>query len=105
MARTELGREIEAGLREAIAHSRGEIYLETRVASAMQAARVREIRKGVAKSPKDFESRFGVPARTLEGWEHGRKVDATARALLLVIASDPEVVERAVRRSVDVGDV
>jgi putative transcriptional regulator len=93
--RTKLGREIEAGLREAIAYQRGEIALETRVVEPMPAARVRQIRKSVARSPKEFERRFGVPARTLEGWEQGRKVDVTARVLLTVIERNPEAVESA----------
>ena len=93
--RTKLGLEIEAGLREAIAYRRGEIALETRVVEVMPATRVREIRKAVAKSPKEFERRFGVPARTLEGWEQGRKVDVAARVLLTVIEKNPEAVELA----------
>jgi DNA-binding transcriptional regulator YiaG len=60
----------------------------------MPAARVREIRKAVAKSPKEFERRFRIPARTIEGWEQGRKVDAPARALLRLIERDAETVER-----------
>jgi putative transcriptional regulator len=92
--RTELGREIEAGLREAIAWKRGEIALPTQIIEAMPAARVREIRKAAAKSPKEFERRFRIPARTVEGWEQGRKVDAPARALLRLIERDAETVER-----------
>lgn len=93
--RTELGLELEAGLREAIAHRRGEIALESRIIEPMPASRVKAIRKAVAKSPKDFEKRFGVPARTLEGWEQGRKVDVASRVLLKVIEKEPEAVERA----------
>jgi putative transcriptional regulator len=93
--RTELGREIEAGLREAIAHRRGEIALESRIVNPMSAERVKEIRRSVAKSPREFERRFGVPARTVEGWEQGRKLDVAGRILLTVIAKDPEAVERA----------
>jgi putative transcriptional regulator len=51
----------------------------------MPAARVKEIRKKVAKSPKEFERRFGVPARTLEGWEQNKKVDVAGRVLLKVV--------------------
>ncbi|MEO8927098.1 MAG: transcriptional regulator [Caulobacteraceae bacterium] len=94
-SRTRLGLEIEAGLREAIAFQRGEIALETRIVEPMPATRVRQIRKAVAKSPKEFERRFGVPARTLEGWEQGRKVDVAARVLLTVIERNPEAVELA----------
>ncbi|HLI65754.1 MAG TPA: hypothetical protein VKU90_05260 [Caulobacteraceae bacterium] len=93
---TDVAREIEAGLREAIAWKRGEIALPVRRAGeAMPAERVREIRKSVAKSPREFEARFGVPARTVEGWEQGRKVDIAAAVLLTVIAKNPAAVEAA----------
>jgi len=36
-----------------------------------------------------------VPARTVEGWEQGKKVDVAARVLLTVIEKEPEAVERA----------
>ncbi|HUZ12411.1 MAG TPA: hypothetical protein VMU93_06150 [Caulobacteraceae bacterium] len=99
--RSKLGREIETGLREAIAWKRGEIELPVRISEAMPAARVKEIRKSVAKSPKEFERRFGVPARTVEGWEQGRRVDVAAAVLLTVIATEPEVVERAVHAALN----
>ncbi len=95
MKRTRLGVDIEAGLREALAWKRGEVALPVRVVDLMPAARVKEIRKSVAKSPKDFEKRFGVPARTLEGWEQGRRVDVAAAVLLTVIAKNPQAVEQA----------
>jgi putative transcriptional regulator len=93
--RTKFGLALEESLREALAYKRGEIELQTRIIEAMPAARVKAIRKGVAKSPREFERRFGVPARTLEGWEQGKKVDVTARVLLTVIEKEPEAVERA----------
>ncbi len=93
--RTELGLQIEAGLREAIAHRRGALALEGRVVNPMPADRVKAIRKGVAKSPKEFEQRFGVPARTLEGWEQGKRLTTAERVLLQVIERDPKAVERA----------
>ena len=95
--RSELGREIEAGLREAVAWKRGLIALPVQIVEAMPAARVKEIRKLVAKSPREFEQRFGVPARTIEGWEQGRRVDVTAAVLLTVIAKAPGIVEQAIR--------
>jgi putative transcriptional regulator len=93
--RTALGLDIEAGLKEIKAHREGKISLESRVIEEMPAGRVKEIRKKVAKSTKDFEQRFGVPARTVEGWEQGKRVDLTGRVLLRVIERDPEAVERA----------
>lgn len=90
-----LAAEIEAGLREAISHRKGETTLPSRLVDPMPAGRVQGIRRRVAKTTKEFERRFGVPARTIEGWEQGRKVDVAARVLLTVIEKDPEAVERA----------
>jgi len=95
--RTKLGLEIESGLREAIAHRRGQVALESRIVDPMSPARVKEIRKSVARSPREFEKRFGIPARTLEGWEQGRKLAMSDRILLTVIEKNPEAVERALR--------
>ncbi len=93
--RTEFGLRLEEGLTEALAWKRGEVALPVLNVEPMPAARVREIRKRLARSPKAFERRFGIPARTLEGWEQGRQVDATSRILLTVIEREPEMVERA----------
>ena len=94
-SRTALGLEIEAALKESVAYRRGEIALEGRVIEPMSAARVKEIRKKVARSPKEFAKRFGVPARTIEGWEQNKKIDVAGRVLLRVIEHDPDFVEQA----------
>ncbi|MGZ8363148.1 MAG: helix-turn-helix domain-containing protein [Caulobacteraceae bacterium] len=92
---TEFGDDLISALKEVKAHRRGEIALPARSVSAMPASRVRAIRKAVAKSPREFEARFGLPARTLEGWEQGRKLDVASRLLLLTIEKEPDAVERA----------
>lgn len=98
--RTPLGLEIEAGLRAAVAHRRGEVALPVRRVEAMSAERIRSIRRAVALSPKQFEREFGIPARTLEGWEQDRRrPDPAARVLLTVIEKDPEAVRRALDAS------
>lgn len=95
--RTRFGRALEQALHEVVAHQRGEIALSSRIVNPMRPEQVKAIRKSVAaKSPGEFERRFGVPARTLEGWEQGRKLDQTARVLLTVIEKEPEAVERAI---------
>lgn len=96
---TEFGRELIGSLKEALAHKRGKIALQARVVEPMPAARVKAIRKAVSKSPREFESRFGVPARTVEGWEQGRKIDVAARVLLTVIEKNPKAVERALAKA------
>lgn len=96
---TDFGRDLIAAAREALSHKRGEIALPVRVIDPMTPERVKEIRKKVAKSPKEFERRFGVPARTLEGWEQNKKVDVAGRVLLMVIERDPQAVERALAKA------
>jgi len=92
---TDFGRDLIASAKEALSHKRGELALPTRVVEQLSAARVKKIRKSVAKSTRDFEKRFCIPARTVEGWEQGRPVDLTSRLLLLVIEKDHKAVERA----------
>lgn len=89
---------IEA-LEEVAAWKRGATAVQTVNVEPMPAARIRAIRRKVAKSAREFEARFGIPASTLSNWEQGRRVpDPAARVLLKVIEEDPEVAERAARR-------
>ena len=93
---TEFGKALVQGLQEVLAYRRGETELETVDYDVMPPARVKAIRKRVAKSARDFERRYHIPARTVEGWEQGRrKPDMTARILLQVIEREPDAVERA----------
>lgn len=94
----DVARSIEQGLREMMAHRRGEVALETVTYDLMPAERVKAIRKAAGDTPLKFARRFGIPARTLEGWEQGRrKPDVAARVLLTVIEREPEAVERALK--------
>ncbi len=92
---TAFGKALIASLKEALAHKQGKIALPTRIIEEMPAARVKQIRKSVSSSPKEFAKRFGVPARTVEGWEQGKRVDVAARVLLTVIEKNPKAVEKA----------
>jgi putative transcriptional regulator len=57
---------------------------------------VRKIRQALNLSQAEFSGRFGIPIATLRDWEQGRrKPEGAARALMLVIKSDPEAVTRA----------
>jgi putative transcriptional regulator len=96
---TSFGAGLIEALQEAIAWKRGELELTVVSYPSITADRVKTIRKAVAKSPKDFAKRFGIPARTLEGWEQGRRhPDPAAVTLLRVIEKNPEVVEAVVRK-------
>lgn len=64
----------------------------------LSADQIRSIRRATSSSLKDFQSKFGIPARTLEGWEQGRRSpDAVALILLRVIEADPQTVRNALR--------
>lgn len=94
----DFGEALLEGLPEAAALKRGEITLEVRNVDPMPPARIKAIRKKVARSAVQFEKRFGIPAATINNWEQGRrKPDPAARLLLSVIEQDPEAVERAAR--------
>lgn len=57
-------------------------------------ARAIRLRKGLSQS--EFARSFGVPRRTLQDWEQGRRIpDATSRAFLRVIDREPAAVKRA----------
>ncbi len=96
---TKFGKDLMSALKEVRAHRRGEIALPVRNADAISAQRVKAIRTSLAKSTKDFERRFGIPARTVEGWEQGRKLDVAASILMATIERAPDVVEKTVAKS------
>jgi putative transcriptional regulator len=95
---TKFGKDLIGALKEVRAHRRGEIALPVRNVDAISARRVKAIRTSLAKSTKDFERRFGIPARTIEGWEQGRKLDVAASILMATIERAPEVVEKTVAK-------
>ncbi len=95
---TQFGTDLLEALGEVRAHRRGEVALLVRHFDVVSAKKVKAIRSALAKSPKAFEQRFGIPARTVEGWEQGRKLDVAASILMTVIEARPEVVEAAVAK-------
>jgi putative transcriptional regulator len=96
---TKFGADLISALQEVRAHRRGEIALPSRKVNVISAKRVKAIRTSLAKSPKDFERRFGIPARTVEGWEQGRKLDIAASILMTMIEREPDVVEATITQN------
>ena len=91
-----VGRDVVAGLKEAIAHIRGEIKLPTREYEVPGPVDVKAIRSKLGLSQSEFSRRYGFSVRTLQDWEIGRsKPPSAARAYLIVIERCPETVERA----------
>ena len=93
---TPVGRAVIEGLKEAIAHVRGEITLPTyRYAERVDVKKVRS-RSGLSQA--QFAERYGFSVRTLQEWELGRAQPPSAvRAYLTVIDRDPRAVEAALR--------
>ena len=57
---------------------------------------VRAIRARTGLSQAKFAARYGFSPASLKNWEQGRRQpDVAARAYLLVIANEPEAVDRA----------
>jgi len=96
---TPVGRGVIAGLKEAIAHARGEIKLPTYTYPAR--VNVKAIREKSGLSQSEFANRYGFNVRTLQEWEVGRAQPPSAvRAYLIVIDDAPDVVAAALAKSV-----
>jgi putative transcriptional regulator len=66
------------------------------VAHAPEGIDVRALRQRLKLSQDAFARTFGVPKRTIQDWEQGRRSpEGAARVLLKVIDREPEAVKRA----------
>ncbi|HKO07765.1 MAG TPA: helix-turn-helix domain-containing protein [Alphaproteobacteria bacterium] len=85
-----------AGLREALAHARGEVELPEYTVTVPDKVDVADLRKLLGLSQRAFARRFGLDVTAVHAWEQGRRrPDRTARILLAVIANEPAAVRRA----------
>lgn len=91
---TDAFKSIEQGMKEAIAHARGEakgIIHEIDIPDPD----VQAIRAQTGLSQADFARSIGVKKATLLNWEHRRRSpEGPARVLLALIATDPKIVQR-----------
>lgn len=95
---TRVGDDLVEAFEQMAKHLRGEIELEAHDVTGgdMTPARIKAIRLKVASSTKEFERRFGIPARTMESYEQGRRnLDGAMRALLRIIDREPKAARRA----------
>ncbi len=91
-----LGRELIAGMEEAVAYARGEIELPTRVVEVPEAVDVAAIRRRLRLSQERFAEKFGFTVASVRDWEQRRRrPERTARMLLQIIDKEPEAVLRA----------
>ena len=85
---------IEQGLKEAIAHARGEGTAKIHEIDIPDAD-VQAIRARTGLSQAEFAKSIGVKKSTLLNWEQQRRSpDGPARVLLALIDRDPGIVQR-----------
>jgi putative transcriptional regulator len=90
------GQRLLAGLRDALAHARGELELPSYTVTVPERVDVAKLRLGLGLSQSAFARAFGLDVTALHAWEQGRRrPDRAARVLLAVIAKEPEAVLRA----------
>lgn len=95
---SKLFEEMAQGTAEARAYMEGE--RKGYKVTLPESINVREIRKRLHFSQGRFANAFGLSVDAVRHWESGRRSpEAAARALLLVIAHDPQVVMRALAQS------
>jgi putative transcriptional regulator len=96
-----VGDDLVEAFEEMAKHLRGEIALAAHElpGDAMSPGQIKAIRLKVASSTKEFERLFGIPARTMESYEQGRRnLDGAMRALLRIIDREPKAACRALTR-------
>lgn len=85
---------IEQGLKEALAHVRGERQATVHEIE-LPDPDVQAIRARTGLSQSEFARSIGVKKGTLLNWEQRRRSpDGPARVLLALIARDPQIVQR-----------
>ena len=83
--------EISAGLKDAIAHAKGETTKT--VEHRPEQINVKAIREKTGMSQQRFCATFGISLGTLRHWEQGlRAPRGTARVLLKVVERNPKAV-------------
>jgi putative transcriptional regulator len=92
----EPGHKILKGLKEAVAHARGGIELQSRYYAVTPPVDVKAIRQKLKLSQSEFAARFKLNVRTVQDWESsGAQPRSAVRNYLIVIENDPEAVVRA----------
>src|SRR5581483_8677185 len=96
-----VGDDLVEAFEEMAKHLRGEIEIEAHPlpGGTLTPAKIKAIRSKVASSTKEFERVFGIPSRTMESYEQGRRrLDGAMRALLRIIDREPDMARRALSR-------
>jgi putative transcriptional regulator len=93
---TKAGERLIQSAKEALAFARGEADDKEFVVHMPAQFDVKALRKKLKLSQAAFAARYGFGLSRLKDWEQGRsQPDSALRAYLLVIAREPEAVQRA----------
>ena len=94
--RTAIGRRLVVGLKDALAHARGELALPSYIVTVPDKVDVAKLRAQLGLSQAAFARAFGLDVTAIHAWEQGRRQpDRAARVLLAVIGKEPQAVMRA----------
>lgn len=70
-------------------------FTDDQLAKMRHQTTAKRVRRALSLSQEEFANRFGIPLRTLQEWEQGRREpDATTLAYLKVIEREPDIVTR-----------
>jgi putative transcriptional regulator len=95
---TSLGKRLIQAAEQSRKIARGEADPSTYKVHVPAEIDVKAIRQRLKMTQAEFSARYGFPLGTLRDWEQGKgKPDTSARVLLLVIAKEPQAVERALQ--------
>ena len=105
----DIGSELIAGMKNALAHARGrkrglsnkalgrETVVRVRVPERIDVA---ALRRRLGMSQAAFAARFGFSVKNIQNWEQGsRRPEGPARAYLLVIDRNPKAVQEALAKA------
>jgi putative transcriptional regulator len=91
---------IAAGLKDAAAFAHGTADRSRYRVHVPADIDVKAIRRKLNMTQERFASAFGFPLSTVRDWEQGRaRPETTARAYLLVISRQPELVEKTLHEA------
>lgn len=95
------GKQILAGINDAIDYSRGDKSKGRAHTIINSEVDVKAIRVKTGLTQADFAETYGLSLYTLRKWENGsRSPEGAAKAYLTVIAQRPNVVKNALRNAV-----
>ena len=93
---SKLASSIRRGLEQAVEYAKGGAPKKAYRVHVPARVDVKEIRTELGLTQQAFAARFGFSINTLRHWEQGKRVpEGPTRAYLLVIARDPEAVQKA----------